>query len=260
MLMQAGLAVLLSKLGASPEVPVGFAWPGAAIPGSMTWSGFSSTPWFRAPPGQGSHVRGAAGPGPGAQPVGATSTKTCPSSGWWSGSPPARSLARHPLVQVILAGQNLPGQDNNFAAGLALGDLQVTPLPVDTRTARMDLVFFLAERWTQAGDPAGIGGMVEFRTDVFDADSIEALIGRLERVLVATTADPARRLSSIDMLDEAEQARLDGVGQPGGVHPARTAGGVDSGVVRRPSRAHARRGGADLRGPLDDVSGTRGGG
>ena len=57
-------------------------------------------------------------------------------------------------------------------------------------TARMDLVFSLAERLTEAGEPAGIGGTVEFRTDVFDADSIETLIERLQRVLVAMTADP----------------------------------------------------------------------
>ena len=74
-----------------------------------------------------------------------------------------------------------------------MGDLQVTPLPVDTHTARMDLTFSLAERWTEAGEPAGIGGAVEFRTDVFDAASIEALIERLQRVLVAVTADPGRR-------------------------------------------------------------------
>ena len=55
----------------------------------------------------------------------------------------------------------------------------------------MDLVFSLRERWTEAGEPAGIGGMVEFRTDVFDAATIEALIGRLERVLVAMAADPS---------------------------------------------------------------------
>ncbi len=53
---------------------------------------------------------------------------------------------------------------------------------------------------------------MEFRTDVFDAASIEALIERLERVLAAMTADPARRLSSVDVLDEAEHARLDGWG------------------------------------------------
>ena len=32
--------------------------------------------------------------------------------------------------------------------------------------------------------------MVEFRTDVFDAASIETLIERWQRVLVALTADP----------------------------------------------------------------------
>ena len=87
--------------------------------------------------------------------------------------------------------------------------MQVTPLPVDARIARVDLSFSLAERWSETGEPAGIGGAVEFRTDVFDAASIETLIERLERVLVAMTADPARRLSSVDVLDEAEHARLD---------------------------------------------------
>ena len=90
--------------------------------------------------------------------------------------------------------------------------MQVTPLPADTRTARMDLAFSLAERWTEAGEPAGIGGAVEFRTDVFDTESIEALIERLERVVVAMTADPARALSSVDVLDAGEHARLDEIG------------------------------------------------
>ncbi len=125
---------------------------------------------------------------------------------------PTRSLTHHPLVQVIFAWQNLPCDSSDPAAGLALGDVRVTPLPVDTRTARMDLAFSLTERWTEAGEPAGIGGSVEFRTDVFDADSIEALIEGLERVVVAMTADPTRSLSSIDVLDEPEHARLDGWG------------------------------------------------
>ena len=108
----------------------------------------------------------------------------------------------------MLAWQNFAGHDNELAR-LALGDLQVEPLPVDTRSARMDLTFSLAERWSEAGEPAGIGGVVEFRTDVFDATSIEALIERLGRVVAAMTADPARRLSSIDVLDAGEHARLE---------------------------------------------------
>ncbi|WP_459977662.1 hypothetical protein, partial [Mycobacterium avium] len=72
------------------------------------------------------------------------------------------SLAHHPLVQVVLAWQNFAREDG-VPAGLALGDLQVTPLAADTQVARMDLTFTLGERWTSAGEPAGIGGSVEFR-------------------------------------------------------------------------------------------------
>ena len=96
--------------------------------------------------------------------------------------------------------------------GWRLGDLQVTQMPVDTHTARMDLSFSLAERFTDTGEPAGIGGAVEFRTDVFDTASIQTLIERLQRVVVAMTADPTRRLSAIDVLDADEHARLDEIG------------------------------------------------
>ncbi len=41
---------------------------------------------------------------------------------------------------------------------------------------------------------------------------VRNLAARLERVLVAMTADPTRRLSSIDVLDAGEHARLDGIG------------------------------------------------
>ena len=64
----------------------------------------------------------------------------------------------------------------------------------------------------QAGPGHELSIRVEFDTDVFDAESIDALIERLRKVLVAMTADPTRRLSSIDVLDEAEHARLDGWG------------------------------------------------
>ncbi|MCV7360726.1 amino acid adenylation domain-containing protein [Mycolicibacterium neworleansense] len=122
---------------------------------------------------------------------------------------PTRSLAHHPLVQVALAWQNFTA---DAATESTLGEAQVSPLSVDTHVARMDLTFSLAERWDDAGEPAGIGGTVEFRTDVFDAAGIETMIERLARVAEALIDDPERRLSSIDVLDVVEHARLDDVG------------------------------------------------
>ena len=64
----------------------------------------------------------------------------------------------------------------------------------------------------QAMPGAELGLRVEFDTDVFDPASIETLIERLQKVLVAMTADPTRRLSSVDVLDAGEHAGLDGWG------------------------------------------------
>ncbi|MGA5462666.1 non-ribosomal peptide synthase/polyketide synthase [Mycobacterium sp. NPDC050041] len=122
---------------------------------------------------------------------------------------PARSRAHHPLVQVMLAWQNGFGLGGDDTAGLSLGDLEVTRMPIDTHTARMDLAFSITERFTDVGAPAGIAGEVEFRTDVFDPSTVGTVIDRLERVLAAMTADPARRLSTIDVLDATEHAQLD---------------------------------------------------
>ena len=64
----------------------------------------------------------------------------------------------------------------------------------------------------QAMPGSELGLRVEYDTDLFDAASIEALIGRLQRVLVAMATNPGRRLSSVDLLDGHELARLDEIG------------------------------------------------
>ncbi|HEU4363164.1 MAG TPA: condensation domain-containing protein, partial [Mycobacterium sp.] len=53
---------------------------------------------------------------------------------------------------------------------------------------------------------------VQFRTDLFDAAGIEALMQRFERVLVAMTADPARPLSSIELAGAGEHPGPNGRG------------------------------------------------
>jgi acyl carrier protein len=82
----------------------------------------------------------------------------------------------------------------------------------------------------QAGPGRELNLRVQFRTDVFDAASIETLIERFKRVLGAMTADPTRRLSSMDLLGGGERARLDGLGN-GAVptQPATPVGALESG-------------------------------
>ncbi|WP_139802005.1 non-ribosomal peptide synthetase, partial [Mycobacterium angelicum] len=53
---------------------------------------------------------------------------------------------------------------------------------------------------------------LDYATEVFDAAGIDTLIDRLQRVLRAMTADPAQPVSSMDLLDGAEHARLDQIG------------------------------------------------
>ena len=95
---------------------------------------------------------------------------------------------------------------------------------------------------------------VEFDTDVFDAQSIEALIKRFQRVVVAMTADPTRRLSSMDLLDAGEQARLDEWGNRAVLTQPAPHVSVDFGVVRRAGGAHPGGGRGQLRGVFVDLS------
>ena len=86
------------------------------------------------------------------------------------------------------------------------------------------------------------------------------LAERLERVLVAMTADPTRPLSSVDLLDELEHARLDEWGNRAVLTAAGEHAGVGPGVVCRAGGPHPGGGGDQLRGPLTDLPGARGGG
>jgi amino acid adenylation domain-containing protein len=212
MVIQAGLTLLLSQLSSSSDVAVGFPVAGRGDPALDELVGvFVNTLVLRVDLSGNptvsellTQVR--------RRSLAAFEHQDVPFEVLVERLNPARSLTHHPLVQVLLAWQNLPGHHAGDLTGLLLDDLQVTQIPVDSHTARVDLTFSLAERWTEAGEAAGIGGTVEYRTDVFDADSIETLIERLQRVLVAMTADPRQRLSSVDVLDAGEHARLDQIG------------------------------------------------
>ena len=211
MVIQAALAVLLAKLCASREVAVGFPIAGRRDPALDELVGFFvNTLVLRttvAPDGTVNDLLAQVQQ----RSLDAFEHQDVPFEVIVDRLNPTRTLAHHPLIQVMLAWQN----NNDPSAGLCLPGLDVTPMSVDTRTARMDVSINLQERFTPTGQAAGICGSVQFRTDVFDAESIEMLIERLRRVVVAMIADPAARLASIDVLDEQEHAHLDVVGNCG---------------------------------------------
>ena len=163
MMVQAALAVLLAKLSASSDVALGYAIAGRGDPALDELVGFFVNTLVLRVEVAGdptvaellSQVR--------QRGLAAFEHQDVPFEVLVERLNPTRSLTHHPLFQVALDWQS------NQPASLALGDLHVTSLPVNTRTARMDLTFSFAERFSESGEPAGISGAVEFRTDVFDA-------------------------------------------------------------------------------------------
>ncbi|MGD1257656.1 amino acid adenylation domain-containing protein, partial [Mycobacterium seoulense] len=232
MVIQAALAVLLAKLAASSDVAVGFPIAGRSDPALDEVVGFFVNTLVLRVDLAGNPTVAELLAQVRRRSLAAYEHQDVPFEVLVERLNPTRSLGHHPLVQVMLAWQN------NEPADLALGDLQVTPLPVDTRTARTDLLFSLAERWTGDGRPAGIGGAVEFRTDVFDTATVATLVARLERVMAAMTTDPARRLSTIDVLEEAEHARLEVIGNHAALNrPAPPARSIPDAFAARVHRA-----------------------
>ncbi len=108
---------------------------------------------------------------------------------------PVRSPAAHPLFQVALVLQNTEDED------LSLPGLRVEPEPVGGIGAKFDLTVNLSE----TGD--GIEGALEYRADLFDECTVAALAGRFLRLLTAAATDPDTRIGAVELLT-AEERRL----------------------------------------------------
>ncbi|MGW1751352.1 amino acid adenylation domain-containing protein [Streptomyces sp. NPDC002092] len=113
-----------------------------------------------------------------------------------------RSLARHPLFQVMLA---FTGHASDVA--LSLPGLGVVREPVETGAARFDLCLYLSERRQGDGAPAGIDGIAEYSTDLFDPATVQLLTRRLVRFLAAVAADPDLRVADVDLPEDDEWQR-----------------------------------------------------
>ena len=115
---------------------------------------------------------------------------------------PPRSLARHPLFQVMLAFQN------NMQPSFAVAGLDARFAAVASASAKFDLSVSLAEQRLADGTAAGISGVIEYASDLFDAGSVETLGGRLVRLIAAAVAHPDRALGSLDILSAEERATI----------------------------------------------------
>jgi len=107
---------------------------------------------------------------------------------------PVRSPSRHPLFQVLL------GFDTTGAGELRLAGLSVTPWRADPLETKFDLALELAEERDAAGQPGGIAAAWQYAADLFDHETITALAGRLVWLLTQVVADPGRPLSDLDLL------------------------------------------------------------
>ena len=199
MVLHAGLAALLTRLGAGSDIAIGSPIAGRTDSALDDLIGFfvntlvlrtdtSGNPSFRELVAR---VR--------ASNLLAYSHQDVPFERLVAALNPARSLSRHPLFQVMLALQN------NADVSFELTGLSTALQPLETASAKFDLSLSLREQRGRDGTPEGIIGAIEYATDLFDRRSAERLADRFIRLLEAAVAQPEQAIGSLDILSAEER-------------------------------------------------------
>ncbi|MEO6194012.1 MAG: amino acid adenylation domain-containing protein [Thermoanaerobaculia bacterium] len=110
----------------------------------------------------------------------------------------ARSLAYSPLIQVMFALQNTPG------GSLEVQDLRLRPVTPQGTAAKFDLTLNLEQH------DGGLGGTVEYAAALFDAETVDRLIGHFERLLAGFVEQADRRVAEVGLLTAEETRQLAG--------------------------------------------------
>jgi amino acid adenylation domain-containing protein len=120
---------------------------------------------------------------------------------------PDRHLGRNPLFQTMLVLQRAAAQP-------VLPGVETELLDVDTGTAKFDLTLMLVE------EHGGASGALEYACDLFDAATVDRMLGHLQTLLAGAVEDPGRHLSELPLLTAAEQTELAAWTRPLVPHPA----------------------------------------
>ncbi|WP_062992878.1 non-ribosomal peptide synthetase [Nocardia anaemiae] len=114
---------------------------------------------------------------------------------------PARSMARHPLFQVMLTFQNMDRPE------LELPGLTVSGIDLGVVQAKFDLELTVVPR-EHDGAANGLAASFTYATDLFDEATVAGYAQRLTRVLAAVAADPHRVVGELELLTPAERQRI----------------------------------------------------
>ncbi|CAM2069820.1 Non-ribosomal peptide synthase/polyketide synthase [Sulfidibacter corallicola] len=110
---------------------------------------------------------------------------------------PQRSSAHSPLFQVMFVYQNVPA-----ASPDGLDEMALEPFPFDQNTAKFDVTLTLIE------GSEGLSGVLEFNADLYETDTMQALVARFENLAGTLTSRPDQPLSRISPLLPGERANL----------------------------------------------------
>ena len=109
---------------------------------------------------------------------------------------PPRDPSRHPLFQVLFTLQNAPWPK------VRLADLTISHVPLDNQTAKVDLWMSMRETET------GLQTEVEYNVALFEAATIERMMGHLETLLESIAADADRPIGLLPILTDHERRQI----------------------------------------------------
>ncbi|MFE3907622.1 amino acid adenylation domain-containing protein, partial [Streptomyces sp. NPDC059153] len=204
MVLQAALALLLSRSGAGEDVPIGTPIAGRSddalddlvglfINTLVLRNDLSGNPTFRELLAR---VR--------ETDLGAYAHQDLPFERLVDIVNPDRSLSRHPLFQVMLTFNNLGGLSDT-GSRTADGNLVIGAQESGTATAKFDLLLSVAELHTANGEPDGLTGVLEYDADRFDEPTVRRLSRRLTGLLEQVTRDPKLAAGAVSLMLPDEQ-------------------------------------------------------